>query len=157
MRCTGHSKPRRLRIQLRSSTSAQRWRRQLPGRLASWKMTRLFWWLSPEAAANRTEEIEARRGAGTGGLTATDISIRGASSPSIYGLESTAGSDPGVGFRLSTITTNKTPHLSQPPTQHTRQQSMHSPREAVLKSLRNLVSISITTHPWLCRAGQSRR
>ena len=66
MRCTGHSKPRRLRIELRNRTSAQRWRRQLPGRLASWKMTRFV------LVANRTEEIEARRGAGTGGLTAKE-------------------------------------------------------------------------------------
>ena len=55
----------------------------------------MFWWLSPEAAANRTEEIEARRGAGTGGLTATDISISGR----FVAINLRAGKHRGIGPR----------------------------------------------------------
>jgi hypothetical protein len=42
---------------------------------------------------------------------------------------------------LSTITTKKTRHLSQPPSQHTRQPSMRSPTAAGRHNHRNLVSI----------------
>ena len=40
---------------------------------------------------------------------------------------------------LDTITTKKTWHLSQPPSQHTRQSSMRSPSDTGLQSRRNFV------------------
>ena len=44
---------------------------------------------------------------------------------------------------LSTITTKRTRHLSQPPIQHTRQPSIRSPRATGLSKRRKLVSTSM--------------
>jgi hypothetical protein len=45
----------------------------------------------------------------------------------------------GCSYSLCTITTKKTRHLSQPPSQHTRQSSIRSPSDTGLQSLRNFV------------------
>ena len=63
-----------------------------------------------------------------------------------YGFEMRrAGLAKRAGRGLSTITTNKTRHLSQPPIQQTRQPSMRSPSATGLKSRRNLVSTYLFT------------
>jgi hypothetical protein len=54
---------------------------------------------------------------------------------------------------LSTITTKITRHLSQPPTQQTRQPSMRSPSATGLNNRKNLVSTSMA--PMNCPAGET--
>ena len=50
-----------------------------------------------------------------------------------------SGNSPCCSCSLTTITTKKTRHLSQPPSQHTRQFSMQSPNVTGLRRRRNLV------------------